>query len=270
MYEHILVPIDGSALAERVLPYATRIAERLGLPLTLVRVAETEEEQRHAGAELDRLVATLTTVTAHARVIPAAGSVSETLLAAAGDPAETLIAITSHGRGGLGEALLGSVAHEIVLAGDRPVLVYHQDDDTPPTEEMLDLRTVLLPLDGTPTSEAMMDVAAEWAKALDARLYVVQVLDDATKQPATPGDVMENSYVRARAERLGREYGVAADWEVLRGDPAEAIIRELAGLPGTLVAMATRGRHGLRAALLGSVTGEVLRNGGAPIITCKP
>jgi|SRR5690606_3486546 len=130
----------------------------------------------------------------------------------------------------------------------------------------------MLPIDGSGHSEWMQQEAGEWARALKARLLVIQVISpDARPDPQVPpNDALESSYVRSHAVDLGRQYGVEANWEVLHGEPVDAMARFIGGRRDLLVVMATRGRAGLQAAVLGSVTAGLLREAGVPIVVRMP
>ncbi|HEY0877629.1 MAG TPA: universal stress protein [Zeimonas sp.] len=270
MYERILVPVDGSRFSEEVLPYAQSIARATGAKLALMRVVERDAEQDDATGELRTLAQR---VQAETRTVPGRGNVAAAILEEAARVSGTLVAMTTHGRSGIAEAMLGSVAHDVVRTGHNPVLVYrpngrHAKDGQAP----IDINTVMLPIDGTGHSEWMEQQAGEWARALKARLLVIQVISpDARPDPQVPAnDALESSYVRSHAVELGRRYGVESNWEVLHGDPADAMARFIGDRRDILVVMATRGRSALQAAVLGSVTAGLLREGGVPIVVRVP
>lgn len=269
MYDRILVPLDGSKFSEEVLPYASGIAEPLGARVELLRVAEKESEK----AEADRYVQALaSTLKIEARTVVSRGSVSADILEESSRVPGTLVAITSHGRGGLLNAILGSVALDLVRSGREPVLVFHPDGNTASTQDPVRIKTVMLPLDGTDLSEWMQTQAAEWTRALKANLLVVQAISPkARPDPLVPAnDALEHSYVRSHAMDLARKFGIEAGWEVLHGEPVDAISGFIEGRRDVLVVMATHGRAALKAAVLGSVTAGLLHEGGVPIIVRVP
>src|SRR5690606_38147041 len=95
----------------------------------------------------------------------------------------------------------------------------------------LAVKQVILPLDGTRESEAVAPQAAEFAKWLDAELMVMGVIHPSAHAEAGigQGDVMESSYVRSRAESYESQYGVRVSWDVLYGDPVEALTEFIKG-----------------------------------------
>lgn len=270
MYERILVPVDGSPFSEEVLPYALSVVAATGAKLALMRVAEREAEREEASRQLKALADPLQ---AETRVVAGSGSnVAAAILEEAARVNGTLVAMTTHGRSGIAEAILGSVAHDVVRTGRNPVLVYRPSGRRAGKPEAVKINTVMLPIDGSGHSEWMQQQAGEWARALKARLLVVQVISPSAKpDPMVPAnDALESSYVRSHAVDLGRQYGVEANWEVLHGDPVDAMARFVRDRRDLLIVMATRGRAGLQAAVVGSVTAGLLREAGAPIVVRMP
>lgn len=275
MHDRILIPIDGSPYSEEVIPHALGIASATGARLTLLRVVEKDSEQEQAASQVKILADALKAdaLKAEALTVRGHGTVAAAILDEAGRVPGTLVAITSHGRGGVLTAILGSVALDVVRAGRGQVLVYRPAGKTDATREAIRIKTVMLPLDGGDVSESMQPHAAEWARVLKAPLLVVQAIsaDDAKPdRQAPPSDVREHSYVRSRAVDLAAKYGIEATWEVLHGEPVEAISGYLSGRRDVLIVMATRGHTAMKAAVLGSVTTGLLHEGGAPIVVQVP
>jgi len=270
MYDRILVPVDGSAFSEEVLPHALGIAQASGAALSLIRVVGQDAEQAEAARYVGALAAELS---ADGRALVASGDLADAILAEARRVPGTLVAMTSHGHSGLMEALLGSVALRVVRTGGTPVIVYRpKGASLDGRRQPVRIRSIVLPLDGTQVSEAMAAQAAGMALWLDAELTVVAAIAPETKLAADipAGDVMESSYVRTRAEEFAARYGVRTSWEVLHGEPADAIARFLNGRRDVLLAMVTHGRHALQTAILGSVTAGCLRKCDVPIVTRLP
>jgi nucleotide-binding universal stress UspA family protein len=149
MYERILVPLDGSDLAQQVLPHVEPLAEKLGSTLILVRaiiVPGALIPGTAAGAgvvagpivdpapiiEADRLAAAgyLAALADRLQVRgfavepeQAEGSAHEVIVERAIHHRVGLIAMTTHGRGGLGRLVFGSVADAVLRAAPCPVLL---------------------------------------------------------------------------------------------------------------------------------------------------
>jgi nucleotide-binding universal stress UspA family protein len=268
MYNRILVPVDGSKFSEEVLPYAHSIATSSGAKLTLLRVVEKDAQRVEAQRYLEALAAGFD---AEARTVTSDGEVSVDILQEANRDPGTLVAITSHGRGGVLTAMLGSVARNVVRGGRAPVFVYRPGSE-PVQHEPIVIKTILLPLDGTSLSESMEEQAATWAQTLKAGLVIVQVLPaNARIEPILGShDVLEDSYLRRPAREIQRRFGIDVDWEVLHGDPVSAISNFLGGRRDALIVMATHGRPALQAAVLGSVASGLLHQTGVPLIVQAP
>lgn len=72
------------------------------------------------------------------------------------------------------------------------------------------------------------------------------------------------------AAKIKKEYGIATDWEVLHGEPADAICRYVNGAPDVLLAKTTHARGGLQRTFLGSVASACLRRAGVPMFVYWP
>lgn len=267
MYDRILVPVDGSKFSEEVLPHAAGLAGVHGIPLVLLRVVGIPGDQPAAEAQVKALADPLG---AQGLCVVAREDVAEAIAAEAHRVPDTLVAMTSNGRSGLMEAMLGSVARRLIrLTG--AALVY-RPAGAGHAKAPIKVTRILLPLDGDSVSEAVAPQAAELAKWLDAELMIVGVIEPSAQAEAgiTPGDLMESSYVRSRADRYAAEYGVRVSWDVLYGEPVEAITDYISGHKDVILAMTTRDRRGLQATLLGSVTAGCLRKGGVPVLLRMP
>lgn len=266
----ILVPLDGSAFSEEILPFAVGIASATGAALTLLRVPHEESEVPEAREYVEAL----------ARDLGAEGTVSFTgtdvtaaILEEASREPRALVAMTSHGRTGLLDVLLGSVALGVVRNSGRPVLVYRPRGNwkgRPGRNAEID--KVVLPLDGSAFSESMIPGAVEMARDLKARLMLVHVVSEDVKVPPDipAGDVLEFSYVHSRAERIEDTYGVRPDWDVLQGDPGDAICRYMEGQRDAILAMSSHSSNGFERMIFGSVTSECLRRSGSPLLLLRP
>lgn len=268
MFQEILACIDGSSLAEKVLPVARAITAPRGGRVTLLRVVPhtdalaREEEHlrdctRRYGAEL-RL-----------RVSP---DPAQAIVAELGREPRAIAALTTHGRTAWVEAVMGTVALHVIREAKRPVIVFCPLDQT--REAPKQIKTVALTLDGSAFSERMIPYAVKATQYLAARLVLIQALP--VHQDFSPiaahekSDILESSYLHRKAGEIKVAHGIDVDWEVLHGDPAEAICRYLSDVPESLLAMTTHARSGLERAVLGSVAGACLRRAGVPLLLYWP
>lgn len=150
MYARILVALDGSALAERVLPHAQALAERFGATVALLRATPPPEQlalsagpdgaafldvaamRRDERREADRyLRAVATRLAGQGLVVERErpeGTAAEAIVERARGSRADLIAMTTHGRGGFGRLVFGSVADEVLRRAPCPVLLVRVHD----------------------------------------------------------------------------------------------------------------------------------------------
>lgn len=270
MYQRILVPLDGSRYSEEVIPYAAGLASAHGTSLVLMRVVDKAADKVEATDYVEKLAGAYG---AQGQCVLAAGDVADTVLDEAQRQAQTLVAMTSRGRSGLLEAVLGSVAQRVVRGSAAPVLVYHPIGSDNLDVSAVKIGSVVLPLDGSELSEAMAGEAAEFAAWLGATLEVVRVVEEPLSASQVGGDGvgLESGYVRSQATALAERYGVRINWDVLYGnDPAAAIAGYLAGRCDVILSMVTRRERALEVALLGSVTSGCVRRAGVPVLMRQP
>jgi nucleotide-binding universal stress UspA family protein len=142
MYETILVPLDGSKRAERILPHVEELALRFNAKVILLQVEESmvparELEPDHAAVYLQRLQQHKSKAEAYlgdlqirlrakgieTRPSIASGPIAEAILNAAEREGADLVAMASHGRTGLAQVFYGSVAAAVLHRIDRPLLL---------------------------------------------------------------------------------------------------------------------------------------------------
>lgn len=204
-------------------------------------------------------------------------------LVRAGDPAEAivgvaleqnidLIAMTTHGRGGLQRFILGSVASTVVRAAQLPVLLTRPDIPGParPVER------ILLGIEGTETPEDLLVTVRSLMQSPAAEIILFHARE-AVRDPApvwaAPLHLARRSpdeaHLRQLADRL-EEQGFYS-WPVLStGDPAEEIIAQARKLDVDLIALSTHGRKGLDRVVEGSVAERVLHRSPVPVLLQKP
>lgn len=268
MYTRILVPVDGSTFSEQLIAPAAEVARATGAALTLLRVVDKADEQEAASRYVEELAARIG-AKAICVLAPAAGVAAAICEEAQRVPA-TLVAICSHGRSGAMQTIFGSVALEVLRGLGEPLVVFRPDPEGPAAPSRVG--RVVLPLDGSAASESIVPQAAALAKWLGATVMVVSVIDASVPlDPAIPsGDVQESSYVRTHAGDIADRYDVPVSWEVLHGNPKEAIPQFVRSLGNAMLAMTTHGRTGLRSVVSGSVMAQCLRDAGVPIFTRLP
>lgn len=286
-----LAPLDGSHLAEAVLPAIERLAERFQPRVLLLHIVEqrppatihgerhlsnTAEAEAYLAEVAARLRASGALVETHVHG-PGSGDVARSIFDHAQELDASMVVLCTHGSSGLRGILFGSIAQQVLQHGARPVLLIPPGESG--RQSNFELRSILVPLDGDAAHEPALPAAAELARVFGAQLHlalVIPTLATLAGERALPGllmprtmqaildlavqgalDYLERVVAQHRAE------GLAVSSEVVRGDPVAAV-RELAvRIDADLIAMASHGRAGLDALLSGSVAprvaGRVLR-----------
>lgn len=214
-------------------------------------------------------------------VIPA-GNVAAALVRHLVRVGADLTVMTTHGRGPLQRAWLGSSADAFIRRSPTPVLLVRPQpaengNDALPLEPSPELpRRVILPLDGSPAAERLVDLAPDVA-ASDATFLLVRVIP-----PLMPGGspylphLVREAEDQERVRTAAREYleGVASRFQSVEvevriptsGQAGDAILELVEGEDADLVAMSTSGRGGVARLFLGSVADKVIRGAPCPVL----
>lgn len=271
-FARVLVPLDGSTLAERGLDYAIRFATVLGTRLTLLRVAADDPEMPAARAYLEAAAGRAQAAGVRAATEVRKGDPVQEILAAERDG--DLFVMASHGASGFERFFLGSVADRVLGYGRAPVFLaraFH-----PPVAV---LSPILVPLDGTEAAEAVLPYARVLARALDAEIKVLRVIYARVFDTiAYPPQIMEMTLKWERTEgaryieqvaRDLRTQGFRVSSGVREAEPFQAICDASGEEDGGFIAMTTHGRTGLARTLLGSVAGLVSERAPDPIFLLR-
>ena len=312
MYSCVLVPLDGSALAAQVLPYAEMVAKSTGATVLLLRVMnpypselvrggmstfrETDDQagelpspegweevlgkiNQDAEAYLAEMAASIRSDGVAVETVVKDGDPADCILEEADKDAGTLIAMSTHGRSGVGRWLLGSVTDKMVRSGRHPMLITRaQEGGAHPVNR------VLLTLDGSELSEQAIPHATAMANALGVGVTVLRAVSlnpygeafteyapiHASQDLAGDMETDAQAYVSAKVEEL-QAAGVAdVAGSVVTGYPASVVLDEVGDAGDKLVTMATHGRAGMARLLLGSVTDRVVRHSAGPVFVVRP
>lgn len=250
-----VVPLDGSLFAERAVPIACALAERVGGRLLLV--SAPYKGPLEPRAYLADVAARGTTVPVDT-VASDAYLPADALASAVGESDDRIICMTTHGRNGLRWSMLGSTAEEVVRRSDRPVLLVGQRC----RDDFLGAGSHLLAaVDGIENSKHLASVATAWAERLDLQLDAALVVHPLDVESAERPDVLLDPLV---AEFGGLERAHA---RLLRGSYVAGTLVDFAGsLPAAIIAMNSHGRTGLARITLGSVTMGVVHLANCPVL----
>lgn len=301
MTDRILVPLDGSSLAEQALSCAVMLARGLGAQLVLLRAIwipvdvqetlhtsattiETIEArlETEAGTYLSTLVEELTDASLDVCHVVRRGPAADAILDYARQSDIAQIVMATHGYSGIKRWTHGSVAERILQSVGVPLLLVRvrEEDQARDWRQPLDCRRILVPLDGSPMAEQILPAVTAVAQAVGAELVLFHVptaylsgwvtgewylpmqgLLDTAEEDA-------KAYLDAVASRLA-EQGLDVGTAISMGPVAECIVEYAEANDIDLIAMCTHGRTGLARWALGSVADRVLRAGSTPILLVR-
>ena len=312
MYENIIVPLDGSDASRQVLPYARSIAKTVGATLHLIGVLEplnrvdnlsrmgsgaqnapmSQSElvlsedwralvgglRREARDRLDAAAEETRSRGIETTVDLLEGEAAEQIIAAGNRAGESLIAMSTHGRSGIGRWMLGSVTDKVVKHTSTPVLIIRAQREEPPDD--VALSKVVLPLDGSELAERAIPHAVAFANAFGAGItilrsssptaygfgyadyYAAQTYTDISSEVLS--DVRD--YVTSAVGRIQGMGVTSVEERTPEGNPGAAIIDEVGDDRTKLVVMTTHGRTGVGRWVLGSVTDRVIQHSAGPVM----
>jgi nucleotide-binding universal stress UspA family protein len=267
-FGRVVVPLDGSSLAESAIHPAAALARRSPVPVTFFRWEPDPEGVGTATQYLERAAAHIPGLAPEIVVRTAEdGEVAESLVAeAAAD--HGLICLGSHARSAVGKVLLGSVTAQVLRLSPNPVLVIGPKFD-PFGGFGVGEGRVVVGLDGSDFAERILPAAAAWATQVDMPLWLVEVVSPADIEAAhlKAGDVQESAYLA----RMARTIPMETNWDVVHSkDPAESLIGLSETWPVGIYALATHGRTGWSRLTMGSVAMHVVHNAPCPVLLVRP
>jgi nucleotide-binding universal stress UspA family protein len=294
MFKHLLVPLDGSKLAEASLPVALNLGLKLGASVTLLHIIEKDAPpeihgDRHLTSEdeackyLNQVAETFFPsgfkVETHVHT-EQVSNVTRSIVDHSGEFEPDLIVMCTHGASGWREVVVGSIAQQVIGLGKTPILLVRAGEvgAVPFTA----FKNLLVPLDGDAEHELCLPDAVELAEFFDGSLLLLTVVHTLGtlpgKRAATgrmlPGamramlDIDEQSaaeYLERLALKLS-EQGLKVSTRVRRGDPAQQILSQAQPQDIDLIVLATHGKSGMTAFWSGSVAPKVVTEAKVPML----
>lgn len=287
MQSTILVPLDGSPLAEHALPYAEHLAKVTSARLILCRaLSATKLQPTEIVGAVDEAHAYMQVVadqlTSRGRVVDTTipwGEPADEILDQVRSVRADLVVMATHGRSGLGRWLYGSVADEVLRRASVPILLVPPGSHEPWSADRAP--RMLVPLDGSQLSEAVLGPARAWATQLGSEIVLVQVIP--FKPYSSFGDssgyvfafdpeadlAEAERYLSEVADRL-RSTAKQVRVRAQLGEPSVTIAQIATDEKANLIMMATHGRSGLARLVLGSVATGTLRRTNIPLLLVRP
>jgi nucleotide-binding universal stress UspA family protein len=289
MFKHLLIPLDGSHLAEAAIPAAVSLSKTLNAPVVLLHIIEQDardevHHDRHltdpakAEAYLKEIATRFEVpVETHVHTAPVADVAKSIIIHAAREFQPDLVILTSHGNGGMRDLIFGSIAQQVAASGGTPVLLLK-----PVASPAFKLQRILVPLDNESIHDTVLPLAEELAQAVDAQLDLLCVIPTRSTdsgEHAAAGNMlpMTASAYLDIAEEIAVEHfqmhvdefekmGIRSTAEIARGDPAPVIAKTAERIGADLILFGTHGRAGLDAFWNRSVTAAVARASNVPLL----
>jgi len=302
----ILVPLDGSALAEQVLLFVRLLAPLFTARVHLL-VVITDAQKHHLiahfaaapsgavgeyetdwhweqRAHMQLVHAAEAYLTEQAQALRTAGlevtfevtngAPAERIVDSAAQEPQALIAMATHGYSGLRRWSLGSVTDKVIRAARTPIFLVRATAQ--PTTSPQSLRRILVALDGSALAEQALPLAIELAAAAHAELVLLQAVPELLPMHR-PSPTIDFPAL-GHAQALLYLHDVAERWhaceiailpEVASGEPAQAIVDAAVSEHADLIVMATHGYTGVRRWALGSVADTVLHTSTTPLLLVR-
>jgi nucleotide-binding universal stress UspA family protein len=293
MFKHLLVPLDGSHLAEAALPAARFLSRSFGASVTLVHLMEkgrpqTVHDQPHlhdaneAAAYLSRVAASFPAgvpVDWHVHedeVRRVAASIVEHCMK---ELHSDLVIMCAHGEGGTRRFVQSSIAQQVTAFGTVPVLVLHAEQSS---HREFACNKVLMPVEAGQQHGDIFGIAEKFATSCAAVVRLISVaptngtikgkwLQVGRLLPGATAELLDleadqlGEFLGSKASAL-RAAGVTAETAVLRGDPGPVISLDAEESRADIIVMATHGKSGMSALWEGSVASRVFAESKSPLL----
>lgn len=300
-FNRVLIPLDGSDLAEQAIPFAHAVTQDDGTMIYVQVVPEAEPLKSLTGGpvasadevasifeesaknDLSKAADRWDGIAPRYEIAVGVGDPADAILALGDEHRADLIVMASHGRGALGRWTFGSVADRLARTSKLPVLVIRPRDAAPEVDNLPVFERILLLTDGSDRSRSAVDEAADLGKKLGKPVTLVRsVFPEAELAPATGyGAVyapelyeeltksVEDEAIKSLEEIVEqvKSHGATAEYLLVHG-PAAHTIASLA-TPNDLIVMTSHGRSGFRRWLLGSVAEKLVRDAPCPVMLVR-
>ena len=289
LFQRILVPLDGSDLAQRALSYAEAIARRKKSELILLSVVHTDIEHKEDRLHKSHLDITAEKLQAQGITVSTAvvnGHVAEEIVDYSAKNNINLIIISTHGYSGVKRWMLGSVAQKVLYSTGTPVLLVKSH--APPLV-CANINKILVPLDGSPFSETIFPYLERLAAGTDTEAVLLEVVESPVvpsygSRPINPTWVKYRDSAWEELQQQATEYlnniqndlaqkGIKLKPKVIKselGEVAKKIIQIAHSEDTDLIIVATHGRTGVSHWMYGSVANKLVDESTQPLLLVRP
>ncbi len=294
LIKRLLVPLDGSSLAESVLPASSYLAKKLNTSVTLIHIIEKDAPekvhgQRHlkhskqAEEYLNAIAAKkifngiTTEIHVHEEKVK---DVPKSIADHIKELNQDIVLLCMHGNVRLHGMIFGSVAQQVISRGSTPVLLINSE--TKNLNYEFQFKNFLIPLDGNPDHEQALEYASGLAKLCSAKMHLLTAIPNFGTMsgevsaanrllPATTTRMMDMLVPDAKEylENLKVKYEqkeLSITVSASRNDPDAAIIETAKVLRSDLIVLATHGTKGAEAFWAGSITPKISKASKVPLL----
>ena len=289
MYKNMLVPVDGSPLAETVLPYVYKLCDRFDLQVTFLHVCHDHDQaifmcEAYVNHLADAAKQQVKSPKGAVAAVTLSGSVAERILEQASTRGSDLILMAAHGYSG-SRWVLGSVVHKVLTSATQPVLVVR---DTLPAGSGGWPQEAIVPLDGSTLSESVLPHVVALART-GVKVTLLRVCEPPVLLADYPDTVMPDDWEQhiklaekgaqnmcnacldgPVKDKLRKEGVEAQSTVVLAAGAANGIMEYVGQFPSALVVMSTHGRSGFSRWPYGHVADRILLASKNPILLVRP
>jgi nucleotide-binding universal stress UspA family protein len=292
MFDHILVPLDGSRLAECVLPHSVAIARSFNAQITLLRMLEKNQaggsaqlfdllnwqiNKTEAALYLKKTKAWFQESNIHVLTAVQEGLVAEGITEYAQHQEVKLIILSSHGRSGLTQWGISSITHKIILSAPASVLLVraHQQEIHPGELSATVLyQRILVPLDGSQRAEHVFPIIAQLAHFNNSQVHLVQVVQtredvDLTNRVVARNREEAEHYLELLKSRSDLE-GIAIQTHLITSDHAAVALHQLGEQEHVdLVTLSAHGYSGNQQWPYGSMVNNFIMYSKVPLLVVQ-
>ncbi len=288
MWKKILVPLDGSDLAELALPYAEELANAFKSEVILLHVNEPAESHYRHMHELymqevaDRMKERIRKVSP----VVVSGKSADEIISYAEKNDVGLIIITSHGRSGIMSWATGSIASKLLQAAAVPLLMVRAAKPRQEAQRPVLLNRILLPLDGSEAGGAAVEYVGELMSRFESEVILFGVVSSGRHIRSVGGlDYISypeeqvamfkkeaEGYLDGVYRKLKRRKGtvkVALKVGDKVGDVGQEIIKFAEEEGVNLIAISSHGHSGIKKWVFGSIANKVVQDSKAPVLVVK-
>lgn len=283
MFERIMVPLDGSKVAEQVFPYVAELATAFGSEVTSIGICEPEESEYghichvYMNNQADVLKTKIGTDKVKSVVL--SGRPAEEILGYAEKHEVSLVVMASHGRSGIKPWSLGSTVDKVIHKIAAPLLIIRATEKPAELGKTGFFRRILAPLDGSEACETVLPYVTELMEKFGSEISLLQVLASG-KHVHTIGGIdyvyfkdHDINSMKSKAKEYLDKVGAKLEsikaikkCEIKFGDPAEEIVKCAKEKDVQLITLSTHGHSGIERWAYGSVTYKILQTSNKSIL----